>query len=595
MKPVRIWRFLLGLFLALPATLAIEAVAPSVSLAALYGTSTGVSGRYIVVVKPGTDVNAFAETASDIGVKVLRKYKYAVSGISADLSPAAIASLRKNPSVRYLELSRKLRVTESSWGIDRVNQRELPLDGRIERGVTGEGVTAYVIDTGIMGSHSEFGGRARNGYSAIGGFTDCNGHGTHVAGTIGGDIVGVAIAVDLVAVRVLDCNGSGTVEGVINGINWMIGNHVAGEPAVANMSLGAGQSKTLNDAVNAAVRDGITMVVAAGNSDADACNTSPASADRAITVGAVTRYDDRASYSNWGECLDLFGPGSDVLSAAISGAHDYQSLSGTSMASPHVAGVAALYLGEHPDASPDEVAAALVDGSTKNVVHNPGVGSPNILISTLAITNPDEPSPSSPPPTEPPTTTTSPWRPPITTAPPAMAAPQINLSIRGRDIVVDVSSGDRYGYSNRIQLSRGYSYVTTRYGNSLSYVDEARATSYGTITYNVKITDARGRSATASASIRVNPPSAPRVDERGIYVYKDGYRYVAVVPFSSYYSGDSVAIYCGYGDGEFVASTSARNRSISITLTSNLYSCQLWGVSDTGAADDYNTFDLRRY
>ena len=588
-------RILLGLALACPLVVVSDSfVAPAV-LADLYGTSVAEDGRYIVVVEPGTDIDSFAAGAARAGARVLRRYRFAVRGIAAELSASEVTAMRANPEVRYLEKSRKLKVTEAPWGIDRIDQRELPLDGRVERGIDGRGVTAYVIDTGIMASHVEFGDRVTNGYSVFGSFTDCNGHGTHVAGTIGGETVGVANAVEFVTVRVLDCSGSGTVEGVINGINWMIANHRAGVPAVANMSLGAGYSKTLNDAVASAVDDGIVMAVAAGNSNADACDTSPASAPDAITVGAVTRYDDRASYSNFGTCLDLFGPGSDIKSASIEGRDEYQSLSGTSMASPHVAGVAALYLGEHPDADPSEVTEALVQGSTRNVVHNPGVGSPNVLISTLAITDPDAPSPSTPPPTLPPTTTTSPWRPVTTTTQVPLIAPEIDLSIRGRDVVVEVNSGSRYWSSYRMELMRGYSNVASKWANSFTYVDEGRATTYGTLGYTVRVTDSRGNKVTATASIRVDPPSPPRVDERNIVIYKDGYRYIATIPFSSYYSGDYVSLYCGYGDGDLVTTVSARSKAITVTLTSSLYSCQLWGMSDTGAADDYNTFDLRRY
>ena len=585
--------------IAIAAALAfsVVAVADSVvsvrSVAALYGTSTPVAGRYIVVVKGQRDVDALATELASDGLKVVRKYKLAVRGVAVDLSSDQVTRLRSNGRVVYLEKSRKIKITESSWGIDRIDQRTLPLNSRIERGVTGAGVTAYVVDTGIAAGHNEFSGRVRNGYSVFGSTADCNGHGTHVAGTIGGDSIGVATAVNLVPVRVLDCNGSGTIEGVIEGLNWMIRHHKEGEPAVANLSLGAGMSQALNDAVEAAVRAGITVVVAAGNSDEDACNTSPASEPSAITVGATTIFDTRASYSNFGPCLDLFGPGSDIVSAANNGQDSYQTLSGTSMASPHVAGVAALYLGVNPDATPSEVRDSLVEGSSRNVVRNAN-GSPNVLVSTLAITNPDAPSPSSPPPDQTTTTTASPWR-PTTTVPEELAPPRVELSINGRDVVVDVSSGERYGSYQKVEISRGYSRLVTKYSSSVNYIDEDRATSYGTVTYTVKASDYRGRSASTSASIRVNPPSPPRVDEGDIYVYKDGYRYTAVVPFNTYYSGDTVALYCGYSE-KLIASASGRTGKIVVTsLTSNLYYCRLWGLSDSGAAKDYNTFDLRRY
>ena len=549
-----------------------------------------------MVAKKGTDVESLAREVEGRGVPVLRKFNFAVRGFAAQLSVEEISRLRAHKGVKYLEKSRKLRVTAEPWGIDRIDQRELPLDGQIERGITGAGVTAYVIDTGVMVGHSEFGGRASAGYSVFGGSGDCNGHGTHVAGTVGGSTVGVATEVKIVSVRVLDCNGSGTIDGVIQGINWVIEHHRKGEPAVANMSLGSGKSQALNDAVEAAISDGIVFAVAAGNSDADACNTSPASADSAITVGATTRGDARASYSNYGSCLDLFAPGSDVYSAAISGRSDYATLSGTSMASPHVAGVAALYLGENPEANPAQVAAALRSGSSWNVVRDAGPLSPNIIVSTLAITNPDAPSPDDPPYTPPSSTTTTTvrWQPPTTIAP-VLPTPVIDLQVSGRDVIVNVSPSKRFYGSLRVEFKRGWSRLQSKSSTSFTYLDEDRATASGTVTYTVTFSDWQGNEESASASIRINPPSPPRVRESDIYVFKDGYKYTAVIPFNSYYSADTVALYCGYSD-VLITKVSARTGQITLTsLTSNLYHCRLWGLSATGAADDYNTFDLRRY
>jgi subtilisin family serine protease len=246
-------------------------------------------------------------------------------------------------------------------------------------------VHAYVIDTGIEVSHPDFGGRATNGWDFVSGDAvaeDCNGHGTHVSGTIGGTIYGVAKQVALVAVRVLNCAGSGTYSGVIAGIDWVAANHVG--PSVANMSLGGGKSFSLNDAVNGAVASGVTFAVAAGNSAADACDYSPASAASALTVGATTSSDARASYSNYGSCLDLFAPGSGITSDWKGGGTN--TISGTSMATPHVTGAAALYLGAHPSASPNTVGSALLSDAVSGTVSSPGSGSPNELLHVVVGT-----------------------------------------------------------------------------------------------------------------------------------------------------------------------------------------------------------------
>ncbi|HEX6873451.1 MAG TPA: proprotein convertase P-domain-containing protein, partial [Micromonosporaceae bacterium] len=247
---------------------------------------------------------------------------------------------------------------------------------------TGSGVRAYIIDTGIRFSHSDFGGRAVSGFDAIDGGTadDCNGHGTHVSGTVGGNSYGVAKTVTLVGVRVLDCAGSGTYAQVISGIDWVTGDHGAGQPAVANMSLGGGFDQATNDAVTNSIADGVTYAIAAGNSSADACSYSPASTPNAITVGATESTDARASYSNFGTCLDIFGPGSSITSAWNTSDTATNTISGTSMATPHVAGAAALVLAASPTYTPQQVRDKLVADATPNVVTNPGTGSPNLLL-----------------------------------------------------------------------------------------------------------------------------------------------------------------------------------------------------------------------
>jgi subtilisin family serine protease len=273
--------------------------------------------------------------------------------------------------------------TGATWGLDRVDQRDLPLDQVFRYDQTGASVHAYVVDTGLRSTHVEFLGRVGNGYTAIddgNGISDCHGHGTHTSGTIGGTTYGVAKSVVIHPVRVLSCSGSGTVSGVIAGIDWVTQNHIA--PAVAIMSLAGGPSSSLDQALANSVAAGVTYAVSAGNSNADACNQSPARAPAALTVGATTSHDARASYSNWGTCVDPFAPGSSVRSAYYTSDTATATMSGTSMASPHVAGAAALYLETNPTAGPAAVAQAVVAQATLDHVGGAGTGSPNLLLYT---------------------------------------------------------------------------------------------------------------------------------------------------------------------------------------------------------------------
>jgi subtilisin family serine protease len=320
------------------------------------------------------------------GKSLKHVYKAALKGFAAELTPEDVAALRADPDVAYVEQDQEVfaSTTQSgaTWGLDRIDARA-GLSGTFSYTSTGANVNAYIIDTGIRGTHTEFTGRVRAGFTAINdrnGTTDCNGHGTHVAGTVGGTTYGVAKRVTLYPVRVLNCRGSGTNSGVIAGIDWVADRHV--KPAVANMSLGGGASQAINDAVQRAVTKGITMVVAAGNDGANACSYSPASAPNAITVGATTSTDARSSYSNFGSCVDVFAPGSSITSAWYRSDTQTNTISGTSMASPHVAGVAALYLQGSPGATPSAVAAAIKGGATTGAVTSAGSGSPNLLLYT---------------------------------------------------------------------------------------------------------------------------------------------------------------------------------------------------------------------
>jgi subtilisin family serine protease len=366
-----------------------------------------IPNRYIVVLEDwSTGGRGEASRAADVademrsiyGGKVERVFKHAISGFTAELDAREVEALMKDPRVKYVEedgiVSIGTTQTNATWGLDRIDQRDLPLNGTYTYTPTGSGVRAYIIDTGILASHNEFGGRVTSGFTSISdgnGTSDCNGHGTHVAGTTGGAVYGVAKSVTLVPVRVLNCQGSGTNSGVIAGVDWVTANHV--KPAVANMSLGGSASSALDTAVNNSINAGVTYVVAAGNSNADACNYSPARVTNAVTVGSTTSSDARSSFSNFGSCLDIFAPGSSITAAWYTSNTATNTISGTSMASPHVAGVAALYLQDFPLASPSTVASAIINAATTGKVTSAGSGSPNRLLYSLLSGGSPTPTP----------------------------------------------------------------------------------------------------------------------------------------------------------------------------------------------------------
>ncbi|MBN1609788.1 MAG: S8 family serine peptidase [Polyangiaceae bacterium] len=360
-----------------------------------------IEDQYIVVFKPGVTRGRTAQAVNSVaqsirqayGATVQRTYRHALDGMAVKLSQADLERLKQDSRVVYVvpdgiavAVDEQL---DPTWGLDRVDQRNLPLDQTYSYLGTGQGVHAYVIDTGIYAEHTEFAGRVAEGTDIVDGDSDpddCYGHGTHVSGTILGTTYGLAKEATLHGVRVLDCGGSGTWSDVVAGIDWVTANHIA--PAVANMSLGGGFNQAVNDAVAGSIAAGVTYAIAAGNSSADACGYSPASTPEALTVAASDVSDTRASFSNYGSCVDIFAPGVDVTSAFIGSPDATQTWSGTSMATPHVAGAVALILGGNPEATPQDVATAVVGMSTPDVIASPGTGTPNRLLYTAEFGNP---------------------------------------------------------------------------------------------------------------------------------------------------------------------------------------------------------------
>jgi subtilisin family serine protease len=435
-----------------------------------------IPGQFIVTVNADADPE---EVARDHGINVQFIYRHAINGFTGSASELAHDGLMGDRRVRTIEEDAVTSAISISWGQDRIDQRHLPLNGTYTKNYTGLGVTAYVIDCGIMYSHQEFGGRAKFGFDVFGsdGSDHHFGHGTHVAGTIGGATIGVAPGVTLISVRVIDSTGSGTVSGLISGIDWVIANHVS--PAVANISIGAGLSSSLNTAVTNLMAAGVVTCVAAGNRSADASTASPSSAPDVITVGATDNTDAKASYSNYGSVIDLFAPGSGIYSAYDLSTSSYANMSGTSMAAPHVAGVCALELQHYPTLAALAIRDSICAHATKGIVTSALSANNNLLYSLeqndtggAAVAN----------------------------IPPAA---NFSVSINNLNCTFTDKSTDQDGKIAGWYWTFGDGGTSTVQNPSYSYLNA------GTYSVNLKVTDNSGATTSTTQSVTVSAAPAP--------------------------------------------------------------------------------------
>jgi subtilisin family serine protease len=447
---------------------------------------TGLDGpteRFIVTLRDGPQTSS---VTAKHRLRADRQFGNVVNGFATTMTAASRDRLLRDPSVLSVEEDLEVTTTgepqwDAPWNLDRVDQRPVELDGAYTYNHTGAGVTAYVVDSGIRYSHGDFDGRAFFGFDAYGeDGNDCNGHGTHVAGTIGGQTYGVAKGVDIVSVRVLGCEARGLTSDLVAGLDW-VASHAAG-PAVVNLSLKAGYSSQVDDAVARLTAMGVNVVAAAGNDDTDACFTSPARAPSALTVGAADMGDYRAYFSNWGDCVDLFAPGVSVRSASHEDDVGSVSMFGTSMATPHVTGAVALYLSSYRSATTAEVTSAVLGGATQGVVMN-SESSNNHLLYTLDLAAGDSP----PPPNAPPVADFEP-------------------SCQESDCAFDDASSDPDGHVARWHWNFGDGSEATTWSPGRPEHSYAEG---GTFTVTLTVTDDRGDTDSDSRSVTVAAPPAP--------------------------------------------------------------------------------------
>ncbi|HEU4668825.1 MAG TPA: S8 family serine peptidase, partial [Arthrobacter sp.] len=349
----------------------------------------GGTERYLVSFSPGADVATEAQGLRSQGVAVRKTFSAAVRGAAITATKGQAAALARSPRIEAIEVDAPVSLDETQqsppWGLDRIDQTSLPLSGTFTPPSSGAGVNAYVIDTGVLAAHTDFGGRVAAGWTAVAdglGSGDCNGHGTHVAGTIAGKTFGVAKAATIVPVRVLDCEGSGYDSDVVAGLDWIAAHHAAGTPAVANLSLGSDANSVVDAAVRGVISDGVTTVAAAGNTGVDACTRSPARVPEVLTVAASDSSDRQAWFSNHGSCVDLYAPGVGIQSAGHTSTTATATFNGTSMATPHVAGAAAIVLSQNPGQTPAGVSAEITSAAVPGVITGASPGTPNRLLNT---------------------------------------------------------------------------------------------------------------------------------------------------------------------------------------------------------------------
>lgn len=491
-----------------------ESLAPSApgegaSLAASAVQAERVAGSYIVVFKPDVaDVPGLAQRlARESGGSLRFTYTAALKGFAAHLPDQALEGLRRNPHVALIEQDGVVEADDAqssppSWGLSRIDQRSLPMDTYYTyAAASGAGVNVYILDTGIRSTHRDFGGRVVAAFTAIGdgnGSEDCRGHGTHVAGIVGGTKFGVAKSVRLYSVRVLDCTGSGTYSSIIAGIDWVTKNRLL--PAVANMSLSGSSSSTMNTAVQNSIASGVVYTAAAGNSATDACSRSPANVPQVLTVAASNWTDAQSSFSNYGTCVDLYAPGEGITSAFFVNDSASAVYAGTSQAAPHVAGVAALYLSLHPAATPAEVASAIVGSSTANAISGSGAGTPNRLLYSGFMTETIQPPADTvTPPADTVPAPTSP-EPPTTSDQAPVATFTANGCPRGKCTFDASGSSDDQGIvSYSWNFGDGSASSSASAGVKVSHAYSAAASYTVTLT----VTDAAGQKSSRSQTVTV--------------------------------------------------------------------------------------------